>query len=119
MPSKNKAAKDAAFAMKQELDSEVRAQKRIKKGKRRACSSHHSFLLLRGRQMTEEERQRIEKSGMGVGKAGLNTGEEKLFGAPRAFSSAALSPSLSLTRVGRCHRSQEADQGGEEGGGRA
>ena len=53
MPKKERAAKAAAFAIAQELDSE----------------------------MTEEEMARMEKSGMGVGKAGLNTGEEKLFGA--------------------------------------
>ena len=64
MPKKERAAKAAAFAMKQELDSE----------------------------MTEEERARIEKSGMGVGKAGLNTGEEQLFGA-RARTREARPPS--------------------------
>ena len=91
MPSKNKAAKDAAFAMKQELDSEVRvcqienARRKIIR-KRRAKTQALTLRLLRSlarRQMTEEERLRIEKSGMGVGKAGLNTGEEQLFGAPR------------------------------------
>jgi len=50
MPKKECEAKKAAHAMKQALDSE----------------------------MTEEERQRMEKSGMGVG-GGLNKGEEKLF----------------------------------------
>jgi len=50
MPKKEREAKKAAHAMKQALDSE----------------------------MTEEERQRMEKSGMGVG-GGLNKGEEKLF----------------------------------------
>ncbi len=50
MPKKEREAKKAAFAMKQALDSE----------------------------MTEEDRQRMEKSGMGVG-GGLNKGEEKLF----------------------------------------
>jgi hypothetical protein len=46
-----KAAKQAAFEMSKELDSE----------------------------MTEEERERKLKSGMGVG-GGLNTGEDELFG---------------------------------------
>ena len=52
MPKKERQAKAAAFAMMQELDSE----------------------------MTEEQRQRMEKSGMGVG-GGLNKGEDILFGA--------------------------------------
>ena len=47
--------KQAAFAMNQELNSE----------------------------MTEEERERLEKSGMGIG-GGLNKGEDTLFGACRA-----------------------------------
>lgn len=50
MPKKEREAKKAAFAMKQELDSE----------------------------MTEEQRQRMEKSGMGIG-GGLNKGEDQLF----------------------------------------
>lgn len=50
MPKKEREAKKAAFAMKQELDSE----------------------------MTEEQRERLEKSGMGIG-GGLNKGEAQLF----------------------------------------
>ena len=52
MGKKEKAAKQAAFAMQQELDSE----------------------------MTEEERAAKEKSGMGL-YGGLNKGEDELFGA--------------------------------------
>ena len=66
--------------------------------------------------MTEEERQRIEKSGMGVGKGGLNTGEEQLFGASRAHPTAAATRS-SLTLFLSYSHSQEAHQGGEEGRG--
>ena len=51
MPRKERLAKQAAFAMAKELDSE----------------------------MSEEQRQRMEKSGMGVG-GGLNKGEDALFG---------------------------------------
>mmetsp|Transcript_28586 Transcript_28586/g.87476 ORF Transcript_28586/g.87476 Transcript_28586/m.87476 type:complete len:702 (+) Transcript_28586:96-2201(+) len=50
MPRKERLAKQAAFAMAKELDSE----------------------------MSEEQRQRMEKSGMGVG-GGLNKGEDALF----------------------------------------
>ena len=49
---KERAAKNAAFAMQQELNSE----------------------------MTEEEMARLEKSGMGIG-GGLDKGEAELFGA--------------------------------------
>ena len=52
MGKKEKAAKQAAFAMQKELDSE----------------------------MTEEERAAKEKSGMGLF-GGLNKGEDQLFGA--------------------------------------
>ena len=51
MPKKEKLAKQAAFAMQKELDSE----------------------------MTDEQRERMEKSGMGVGMGGMNTGAEELF----------------------------------------
>lgn len=51
-PRKDRQAKSAAIALSRELDSE----------------------------MTEEERQRLEKSGMGVG-GGVNKGEAVLFGA--------------------------------------
>lgn len=50
MPKKERAAKAAAFAMKQELDSE----------------------------MTEEQKERMANSGMGIG-GGLNKGEDQLF----------------------------------------
>jgi len=50
MPKKERAAKSAAIALARELDSE----------------------------MTEEQRERMEKSGMGVG-GGINKGEENLF----------------------------------------
>ena len=53
MPKKEKLAKQAAFAMQKELDSE----------------------------MTEEERAAKEKAGMGL-YGGLNKGEDELFGAP-------------------------------------
>ena len=52
MPRKERQAKNAAFAIAQELDSE----------------------------MTDEQRERMQKSGMGVGMGGINSGEEKLFG---------------------------------------
>lgn len=52
MPKKERAAKDAAFAMAKELDTE----------------------------MTEEEAARLEKKGMGLF-GGVNKGEEVLFGA--------------------------------------
>ena len=52
MPKKERAAKNAAFAMNQELNAE----------------------------MTDEERERKEKSGMGLF-GGVNKGEEILFGA--------------------------------------
>ena len=51
MPKKEKLAKQAAFQMQKELDSE----------------------------MTDEQRERMEKSGMGVGMGGMNTGAEELF----------------------------------------
>jgi len=51
MPSKKAAAKQAVHAMQAELDSE----------------------------MTEEQRERMLKSGMGVGAGGMNTGEAELF----------------------------------------
>jgi ATP-binding cassette subfamily F protein 2 len=51
MPRKERQAKNAAFAIAQELDSE----------------------------MTDEQRERMQKSGMGVGMGGINSGEEKLF----------------------------------------
>mmetsp|Transcript_22705 Transcript_22705/g.49616 ORF Transcript_22705/g.49616 Transcript_22705/m.49616 type:complete len:703 (+) Transcript_22705:142-2250(+) len=50
MPKKERAAKQAAFAMQKELDSE----------------------------MTDEQRQRLEKQGMGI-HGGINKGEEQLF----------------------------------------
>ena len=53
MPKKEKIAKQAAFAMQKELDSE----------------------------MTEEQRQRMEKQGMGGVGGGLNKGQDTLFGA--------------------------------------
>ena len=54
MPKKERLAKQAAFAMSKELDSE----------------------------MTDEQRERMEKSGMGVG-GGIDKGEATLFGARR------------------------------------
>ena len=36
-------------------------------------------------EMTEEEAARIQKSGMGTGVGGINTGEEQLFGALAAM----------------------------------
>ena len=60
MPKKEREAKKAAFAMKQELDSE----------------------------MSEEQRERMEKSGMGIG-GGLNKGEDQLFGTRLLTASAA------------------------------
>ena len=50
MPKKERAAKAAAFAMAKELDSE----------------------------MTDEQRERMVNSGMGIG-GGLNKGEDELF----------------------------------------
>ena len=52
MPKKERQAKLAAFAMEQELNSE----------------------------MTDEQKERMLKSGMGTGVGGLNTGESELFG---------------------------------------
>ena len=72
MPKKEREAKKAAFAMKQELDSE----------------------------MTEEDRQRIQKSGMGVG-GGLNKGEDQLFGALKGSA-----PSLARVPCFGCLRSR-------------
>lgn len=51
MPRKERLAKEAAFAMKQELDSE----------------------------MSEEQRQRMLKSGMGISGGGLDKGEAEVF----------------------------------------
>ena len=53
MPRHERAAKSAALALAAQLDSE----------------------------MSFEERERMERSGMGVG-GGLNKGEDQLFGAP-------------------------------------
>ena len=53
MPKKERAVKNAAIALAKELDTE----------------------------MTEEEKERMERSGMGVGKGGINSGETELFSA--------------------------------------
>ena len=88
MPKKEREAKQAAFAMKKALDTE----------------------------MTEEEAQRMEKSGMGVG-GGLNKGEAQLFGtlaAPRHSRT-----SLNMEFITALIRREKTLKGGEEGGGGA
>ena len=114
MPKKERQAKQAAFAMNQELNSE----------------------------MTEEERERMLKHGMGTG-GGIDKGEDKLFGAllhcQRRLLLERLEPSVSCAAccaaccgqrartiahssrwpgwLALLRRREEAEQGGEEGRG--